>query len=92
MAETNEDPTARLGALRERILAGGAPRYHEANAARGKLFARDRIAALVDDGSFVEDGLYANALADGLSADGVVTGSARIDGRPVDPLQWLKRR
>jgi acetyl-CoA carboxylase carboxyltransferase component len=83
VAETNEDPTARLGALRERILAGGAPRYHEANAARGKLFARDRIAALVDDGSFVEDGLYANALADGLSADGVVTGSARIDGRPV---------
>ena len=33
--------------------------------------------ALVDQGSFVEDGLFANALADGLPADGVVTGSAR---------------
>ncbi len=72
------DPT-----LRHRALAGGAIRYHEANAARGKMFARDRIAALVDPGSFVEDGLYANALADGLPADGVVTGSARVDGRPV---------
>jgi acetyl-CoA carboxylase carboxyltransferase component len=68
---------------RERVLAGGAKRYHEANAARGKLFARDRIAELVDLGSFVEDGLYANVLADGLPADGVITGCARIDGRPV---------
>ena len=72
-----------LDDLRTRILAGGAAKYHEANAARGKLFARDRIAALVDPGSFVEDGLFANALADGLPADGVVTGSARIDGRLV---------
>src|SRR5215207_5678778 len=58
-------------------------RYHEANAARGKMFARERIARLVDAGSFVEDGLYANALADGLPADGVVTGTAAIGGRPV---------
>ena len=69
--------------LRKRILAGGAERYHQANAAKGKLFARERIARLVDEGSFVEDGLFANALADGLPADGVVTGFATIDGRPV---------
>ena len=49
--------------------------------AKGKLFARERIALLVDEGSFVEDGLFANALADGLPADGVITGTARIDGR-----------
>ncbi|HEY4396630.1 MAG TPA: acyl-CoA carboxylase subunit beta, partial [Acidimicrobiia bacterium] len=30
-----------------------------------------------------EDGLLANALADSLPADGVVTGMGRIDGRPV---------
>jgi methylmalonyl-CoA decarboxylase subunit alpha len=70
-------------AAHERALAGGAPKYHEANTAKGKLFARDRVAYLVDEGSFVEDGLFANALADGLPADGVVTGTARIDGRPV---------
>ncbi|HEX6872754.1 MAG TPA: acyl-CoA carboxylase subunit beta [Micromonosporaceae bacterium] len=69
--------------LRKRVAAGGAERYHAANAAKGKLFARERVALLVDEGSFVEDGFFANALADGLPADGVVTGSATVEGRPV---------
>ncbi|BCB80559.1 acyl-CoA carboxylase subunit beta [Phytohabitans flavus] len=72
-----------LDRLRKRALAGGAEKYHAANAAKGKLFARERVALLVDEGSFVEDGLYANALAEGLPADGVVTGQATVDGRPV---------
>jgi methylmalonyl-CoA decarboxylase subunit alpha len=67
----------------EQIRAGGAAKYHEAAAAKGKMFCRDRIAHLTDEGSFVEDGLFANALAGDLPADGVVTGTARIDGRPV---------
>ena len=37
-----------LAKLRERVAAGGAERYHQANAARGKLFARERVARLVD--------------------------------------------
>jgi acetyl-CoA carboxylase carboxyltransferase component len=69
--------------LAEKLRAGGAPKYHEKNAEAGKLFARKRIELLTDPYSFVEDGLYANALADGLPADGVVTGLARIEGRPV---------
>ncbi|MHB2021976.1 MAG: carboxyl transferase domain-containing protein [Mycobacteriales bacterium] len=81
MSETT--PEAGLDRLRERILRGGAARYHEANAARGKLFARERVRLLVDPNSFVEDGLYANALATDLPADGVVTGTATIDGRAV---------
>jgi acetyl-CoA carboxylase carboxyltransferase component len=72
-----------LAKLREQIERGGAPKYHEAAAARGKMFARDRIALLVDAGSFTEDGRYANAAAAGLPADGVVTGTATIDGRPA---------
>ncbi|WP_306214788.1 acyl-CoA carboxylase subunit beta [Actinoplanes sp. RD1] len=72
-----------LAQARKRAVAGGAERYHAANAAKGKLFARERIALLVDEGSFVEDGIFANALADGLPADGVVTGTATIDGRRV---------
>src|SRR5690242_14517676 len=72
-----------LSELRDTIESGGAPKYHEANAVKGKLFARERIRLLVDAGSFVEDGRYANVLADGLPADGVVTGTATIDGRPV---------
>src|SRR5499433_1052922 len=62
---------------------GGARKYHQAAEAAGKLFARERIALLIDEGSFAEDGRYANVLADGLPADGVVTGTATIDGRPV---------
>jgi len=70
-------------ALRGVIEAGGSQRYHEANAAKGKLFARERIARLVDIDSFVEDGQFANALAAGLPADGVVTGTATLAGRQI---------
>jgi methylmalonyl-CoA decarboxylase subunit alpha len=69
--------------LREAVERGGAARYHEAAAAKGKLFARERIALLLDDGSFTEDGRYANVLADGLPADGVITGTGTIGGRHV---------
>jgi acetyl-CoA carboxylase carboxyltransferase component len=72
-----------LAEVRTRIEKGGAARYHEAAAAQGKLFARDRIALLVDTGSFTEDGAFANVLADGLPADGVIIGTATVAGRPV---------
>lgn len=51
--------------------------------AQGKIYVRDRIALLFDEGSFVEDGRYANSLATGLPADGVVTGRGTVDGRPA---------
>ena len=63
--------------------AAGPSATTQQAAARGKLFARDRIAMLVDAGSFTEDGAFANVLASELPADGVVTGTATIDGRPV---------
>jgi acetyl-CoA carboxylase carboxyltransferase component len=69
--------------LRATVEKGGAANYHAANEAKGKLFARERVRLLVDAGSFVEDGMLANAVAGDLPADGVITGSARIDGRPV---------
>jgi len=69
--------------LRATVARGGAVKYHEANAAKGKLFARERIAGLIDEGSFVEDGMLANALAGDLPADGVITGTATVDGRRV---------
>ena len=72
-----------LERARARALAGGAPKYHEKNAEQGKLFARERIAQLVDPDSFCEDALLANSAAGDLPADGVITGSARIAGRPV---------
>ena len=81
--QPDRTPSKPTDELRADVERGGRPKYHEANAAKGKLFARERIALLVDEGSFVEDGLLANVLAGDLPADGVVTGTATIDGRPV---------
>ncbi len=72
-----------LRAALGRAQAGGAPKYHQKNGEQGKLFARERIARLTDAGSFVEDATLANALAEDLPADGVVTGLGRVGGRTV---------
>ena len=66
-----------------RAAQGNLAKGGEKLAKAGKLFVRDRIALLVDPGTFVEDGLLANALADDLPADGVVTGVGVVDGRRV---------
>jgi len=67
----------------EAALAGGPERHHEKTAEQGKLAVRERVALLVDPGSLAEEGLLANWDAEGLGADGVVTGLARIGGRKV---------
>jgi len=72
-----------LDQLRSGVLRGGAPKYHEKNREVGKYFVRDRIAKLIDPGTFVEEGLLANALDSELPSDGVVTGFAKVAGRPV---------
>jgi acetyl-CoA carboxylase carboxyltransferase component len=66
-----------------RALHGGADKYHQKNAEQGKMFARERIARLVDPDSFVEDALLANSTAGDLPADGVVTGTAKMSGRTM---------
>ena len=67
----------------ERIRQGGSARYHEKAKEQGKLFCRDRLARLLDEDSFVEQAVFANVLAGDLPADGVVTGTGRIEGRTV---------
>jgi acetyl-CoA carboxylase carboxyltransferase component len=66
-----------------RGLAGGPQRHHEKSQQQGKLPVRERVARLLDEDSFAEDGLLANWEEEGLGADGVVTGTGTIDGRPV---------
>ena len=79
---TTESAPDRHQRLREKATAGGV-RHRERLAEQNKLPVRQRLALLLDKGSFVEDGLFANILADDLPADGVVTGIGRIDGRAV---------
>src|ERR1700722_11443789 len=46
-----------------------------------KLPVRDRLGLLLDERSFVEDGLLARALDEGLPTDGGITGTGKINGR-----------
>jgi methylmalonyl-CoA decarboxylase subunit alpha len=72
-----------LGDASERALAGGPQRHRDKAVEQGKLPVRERVALLLDEGSFAEEALLANWHEDGLGADGVVTGVGEIDGRPV---------
>ena len=67
----------------ERARAGGPERHHEKSAQQGKLPVRERIARLLDEGSFAEEALLANWEQDGFGADGVVTGMGMVAGRQV---------
>ena len=46
------------------------------------MSVRQRLDLLLDPG-YVEDGLFANALADDLAADGVATVTGTVNGRTV---------
>ena len=81
-----EGPTssaADIAKVAERALAGNLAKGRAKLDAQHKLFVRERIDLLVDPGTFVEDALLANASAENLPADGVVTGTGHIDGRSV---------
>jgi propionyl-CoA carboxylase beta subunit len=80
----------RLEALRTESEQGGGPERVEAQHARGKLSARERLDLLLDDGSFVEmDRFVTHRSTDfGLGdkkflGDGVVTGYGTVHGRLV---------
>jgi propionyl-CoA carboxylase beta chain len=88
-AHENEK-TARLEALQAEALLGGGAERLEAQHAKGKLTARERIDLLLDPGTFEELGMLVQHRSThfGLDrqrflGDGVVTGYGRIDGRLV---------
>ncbi len=65
------------------IKRGGAPKYHEAAKKHGKHFVRERLRLLLDEGTELEDAMFANCGAGDLPADGVVTVVGKIHGRTV---------
>jgi len=83
----------RIEELRERrraAAAGGGPDRVQQQHEKGKMTARERIDYLCDDGSFAEIDAHRThrTTAFGMDettvpGDGVVTGTARIDDRPV---------
>ena len=84
-----ENNRARLAAWREKVEAihlGGGPRRIEREHERGKLTARERVAALLDEGTeLFELGLFAGygmyEEEGGCPAAGTVMGLGRVEGR-----------
>jgi acetyl-CoA carboxylase carboxyltransferase component len=73
---------------RARAKLGGGPARIERQHEQGKLTARERLALLIDDGTFTELGIhgrphFSQRAMEGKEApaDGVITGYGRIDGR-----------
>ncbi|RST60851.1 acyl-CoA carboxylase subunit beta [Siminovitchia terrae] len=65
------------------VYAGGGQKYHEKLKQQNKMFVRDRLSILFDEGSYEEDGLFANYQAGDLPADGVVTAIGKVNGQTV---------
>jgi acetyl-CoA carboxylase carboxyltransferase component len=77
-----------LHARREQIRLGGGQEKIDRQHEKGALTARERIALLVDEGTFVELGIHgrphtSQRAMDGVDApaDGVITGYGKVDSR-----------
>ncbi|HEY1510816.1 MAG TPA: acyl-CoA carboxylase subunit beta [Solirubrobacteraceae bacterium] len=80
---TDVDHASALDNATERARAGGPERHRAKAVEQGKMPVRERVARLLDAGSFAEEGLLAGSEQDGLGAEGVVTGVGTVGGRPV---------
>ena len=85
-----QDIIEQLEAKREQARLGGGQKRIDAQHAKGKLTARERLEVLFDEGSFEEIDTYVehNCVDFGMEetkipGDGVVTGSGTINGRLV---------
>ncbi len=85
-----KDKSKELKERREQAKLGGGESKIKSQHKKGKLTARERIELLVDSGSFEEVGMFVKHRSTdfGLDkvnypGDGVVTGFAKIDGRPI---------
>jgi methylmalonyl-CoA carboxyltransferase large subunit len=88
--KTMDDLIKDLRTQKSKLEQGGGADRLAKQRQEGKLTARDRVDALVDEGSFEEMGLFAQhrqtlfgMAGREVPADGVVTGAASIDGRLV---------
>ncbi|RKJ13728.1 acyl-CoA carboxylase subunit beta, partial [Butyricicoccus sp. 1XD8-22] len=72
-----------LARKEEKIKLGGHQKYHEKLKETGKLFVRDRLSYLFDNGEYEEDGKFANCIKEDLPADGVVCAIGKVNGKTV---------
>src|ERR687886_868586 len=84
----HEEKIKRLASMKKSAEGGGGQERVEAQHSKGKLTARERIALLLDEGSFVELDKYITHRSDDPTlpkfyGDGAVTGFGTINGRQV---------
>ncbi len=86
----SQEKVKQLIELREKARLGGGEKRIEDQHSKGKMTARERIAILLDEGSFEELDMFVTHRTEdfGLGdkkilSDGVVTGHGTIDGRVV---------
>ena len=84
----HEEKIKRLASMKKSAESGGGQERIEAQHSKGKLTARERIALLLDEGSFVELDKYVTHRGDDPTlpkfyGDGAVTGFGTINGRQV---------
>ena len=82
-SEAHQAIADKLRDVDDYVMQGGPERSRDRHVARGKLLARDRIDALLDDGSdFLEVGRQAawQVYSDDVPSAGIVTGVGRIHG------------
>ncbi len=79
-----------LSKRRAEITAGGGDKKRQARHDEGRMTARERLAALFQDGTFQEIGLFIQSTREAgvaeqknYPADGVVVGTGYVDGRQV---------
>ena len=74
-----------LAQRRAKIVEMGGKDRVETQNKKGKLTARERIAALLDDGTFREIGMFVKSRGASaeVPADAVITGYGNIDGRKI---------
>lgn len=86
MGNSNDPRLEALRAAKSQASAGGGQARIDKQHAQGKMTARERLATLLDDGSFHELQPFTVAhpdAEDAIPGDGVVTGYGTIDGRRV---------
>lgn len=85
-----EQRVKELAKKRQQVELGGGADKLDKQRAQGKLTARERVATLVDHGSFQETGAFAQHRSvlfgmqgKEMACDGVITGAASVEGRLI---------
>jgi len=90
MQNKSQTPSERLEKMNAEALLGGGEKRIEAQHAKGKLTARERISLLLDPGTFEELGMLVTHRSTNFGldkqkflGDGVVTGYGKVNGRLI---------